>query len=45
MDPSVTILQRPLTIGGYSKFWSTPIYYNLIIAMLFDVAESLSNFK
>jgi len=24
-------------IGGYSKFWFSKIYYNLIIAMFFDV--------
>jgi len=29
-------------IGGYRKFWFTQIYYNLIIAMSFDVAVSLS---
>jgi len=34
-----------LIIGGYSKFWFTQIYYNLIIAMLFDVAVSVSNFN
>ena len=31
-------------IGGYSKFWFTKTYYNLIIAMSFDVPVSLSNF-
>jgi len=32
-------------IGGYSKFWFTKNYYNLIIAMFFDVAVLLSNFN
>ena len=32
-------------IRGYSKFWFTKIYYNLIIGMLFDVAVSFSNFN
>ena len=39
-------LSACLTIGGYSKFGlNLQIYYNLIIAMLFDVALSLCNFN